>query len=156
MIHAALFGIHNASPWPSYLCLFVSALTLYHNHLLFYPSVLLKGLALQELFFDGAPDFVEAQYRSTRDARCSNPFRYVLSINNTFFLNGSLMHAQRLCFTLQFCNTHIFVWLDVLQSWIPISDRCDLCSSLDLFYVCSHSKAQIGTIFYAMHVHTMA
>jgi len=28
----------------------------------------------EELFFDGAPDFVEAQYRSTRDAVCNNPF----------------------------------------------------------------------------------
>lgn len=28
----------------------------------------------EELFFDGAPDFVEAQYRSTRDATCNNPF----------------------------------------------------------------------------------
>lgn len=32
------------------------------------------GAPHQELFFDGAPDFVEAQYRSTRDAKCTNPF----------------------------------------------------------------------------------
>ncbi len=28
----------------------------------------------EELFFDESPEFVEAQYRSTRDAVCQNPF----------------------------------------------------------------------------------
>jgi len=28
----------------------------------------------EELFFDEEPEFVDAQYRSTRDAVCSNPF----------------------------------------------------------------------------------